>query len=314
MEMEFHIGSTQVTIAKGFINGRDRSGRSVYGLFIAAVSSEKLEYLKELFSYEQIDTAAAWETLVALLETPSSPNADADLVRYGRELHEYIDIHRLFQTTKGQLDAKQIERKISYFCSDILDVSAITFLELSEVSPGELHGLFPSLKDPPEPEQHGETAADAPDFGEPDAEAKDGESGEDERENEIFVACEPVLDPVSGVALSELVVGDIVACRLPETSAFYKFFTSGHPKFDGRLNGTITGIQLNEYGTATVALKLADGISGALRLSGTVRIKLLAKGVDRVDTTPQSPLEIVLALSSVVVFLGIMAVLLYKLS
>ena len=307
--MDSFAGSGKCTIAKGFINGRDPSGTPVYGLFIAAASREKLEYLDQLFSYEQMDTNAPWEELIGLLGRPRMHEADSPLARYEKGLHDFIDIHRLFQSTKGHLDPKQIERKISYFCADMLDVNAITFLELSEVEPENLKALFPSLReteeqpDVPEPEAKG---------GEADEES--GESAVDAADGEIFVACEPILDPVSGVALNDLQIGDVVACRLPEDSSFYKFFANGFPNFDGNLRGIITGIQLNEHGIATVALKLADGVSGALRLSGKVRIKLLAKGEEARRAGAQPSLEVILAFSSIVVFLGIMGVLLYKLS
>ena len=313
--MELLANSSKYTIAKGFINGRDSNARTVFGLFLAATSGEGIAYLREIFSYEPIDTAASWETLLALLEDPRVPDRDAELIRYEHELHEFIDINRLFYSTKGHLDAKQIERKISYFCSDILNISAITFLELSEVGPGDLYALFPSLKestDTPATDDNEERADDRDTEKLTSDDMAGGEPSDDDEEGEIFVACEPVLDPVTGVALNDLQVGDVVACHLPETSTFYKFFMRGYPRFDGTLNGIITGIQLDEYGTATVALKLADGVSGALRLSGKVRIKMLAKGADVKKSTLS--MEVVLAFSSVVVFLGIMGVLLYKLS
>lgn len=313
--MELLSASSKYTIAKGFINGRDGSSRSVFALFVAAVSASGTAYLKELFTYETIDTEAPWETLLAMLEAPKPQDRDADLARYEHEFHEFIDINRPFYSTKGHLDAKQIERKISYFCSDILDISAITFLDLSEVGAADLYALFPSLMESANaPAKTGAEAA-ADDRDEEKLTSSDVVSSEplsDEEKGEIFAACEPVLDPVSGVALSDLQIGDVVACRLPETSTFYKFCMRGYPKFDGTLSGVITGIHLDEYGTATVALKLADGVSGALRLSGKVRIKILAKGADVKRTTLS--IEVVLAFSSVIVFLGIMGVLLYKLS
>lgn len=309
--MDFNVDSSKYTIAKGFINGRDPSGRSVYGLFIVAASSKKLVYSKELFAYEPIDADASWEILIALLERPKLLEKDPQLALYEKELHEFIDIRRLFQDAKSRLDPKGIERNISYFCSDTIDLSAITFLEILDIGENDLYALIPSIAAQEKDNQ--DTPEEDSEEGNSNAE-EDTEQQADEDENEIFISCEPVLDPVSGVALSDLMIDDIVACRLPEESSFYKFFANNYPEFDGILNGVITGIRMNEHGTATVALKLAEGISGALRLSGKVRIMLIAKGEDRNKDSQQSYVEVFLALASVVVFLSIMGVLLYKLS
>lgn len=302
-----NLGNERHTLAKGFINGRDQSGRPVYGLFVAAASPTDLIYASEMFSYDQVDADASVEIIQSLLETSKTSEKTPQIVHYEKEFHQFMEISRLFQNTKGYLDAKDIERKISYFCSDTLGFSAITFLEMNEVASGELLAIFPFLLREDEKKKEVESG---PSEGEDENGAKSGGA----KDGVVFVACEPVLDPVSGIALNDLMIGDVIVCRLPEDSSFYKFFSGSRPEFDGILRGVITGIQLGEYGIATVAIELSEGISGALRISGKVRIKRLATVSNSSDDSKNASIEMLLAISSVVVFLSVMGVLLYKLS
>ncbi|MDL2263529.1 hypothetical protein LJC31_02645 [Synergistaceae bacterium OttesenSCG-928-I11] len=312
--MQWTAETNKFVIAKGFVDARDAGSRSVYGAFVSASGYQKTLYFKEIFSNDPIDRALSWPELLATLNDESvQPPANSVLAHYRKEFHEFIDIQRLLEYGRGRMDAKEIERKISYFCSDALDLSAIIFLELTTVSEGDLRSLMPFL-----PEKFGgtekktEKKQDESDDSDDD-DSQDTEEGEDEKEqSEIFLSCEPVLDPVSGVAISDLSVGDLIEAKLPETSSYYQFFTNKYPAFNGMIEGEITGIKVNEYDVAVVALKLADGISGALKLSEKVRIKRLAtkEPFDPSESTRIS-VEIVFAILSVAVFLVVMGVLLY---
>lgn len=292
------------TMAKGFINGRDSVGCSIYGAFLGVSTADRLLYLGEIFSYAPIENDASWADLLVLIEGTDREAADDALAHYANELHEFIDIHGLLERGKRVLDTKETERKISYFFSDILNVNAVTFLELTTVEEGELYTLMPSLRASGAP---GETAEES----EPEeARALEQAAGSDE----IFIRCEPVLDPVAGIAVNDLKIGNVVACKIPEDSSFYKFLKNSHPGFDGVIAGEITGVQLNEYGTAVVALHLSDGVAGALKLSGKVRVKMIGETAASPDAAGRFSAEIVAACVAVALFLVIMGVLLYLLT
>lgn len=312
--MELTAETHKFVIVKGFIDARDSASRPAYAAFVSASGYQKTLYLKEIFTNAPIDRTMPWPTLLAMLNDENAqPPVNSVLAHYKKELHEFIDIHRLLEYGRGRMEAKDIERRISYFCSDTLDLSAITFLELTTVSEGDLLALMPFLS-----ERLGETAKGSEKQDENDLEDETDSPGDETEENdgseqdEIFVSCEPVLDPISGVAISDLSVGDRIAAKLPEASSFYQFFTNQYPAFDGIVEGEITGIKVNEYDMAVVALKLGDGISGALKLSEKVRVKrLAAKDSTGASENRRFSVEVVFAALSVVVFLIVLGVLLY---
>jgi hypothetical protein len=126
-----------------------------------------------------------------------------------------------------------------------------------------------------------------------------------------------VLDPVSGVAASELKNGWIVYCRLSEDSVFYKLMANTSPGFDGVVSGEVAGVRVSEDGPAVVALKLSDGVSGALRLPPRVRVKM-ASGADAgappLKSADAARIQLVLAALGLIALLCVMWILLRELS
>jgi hypothetical protein len=318
--MDLTTETNKFVIAKGFIEGRDAAGRSVYGLFISASGYQKTLYFREIFTNDPIDRAQPWPALLALLndesaQQPTSPS----LSKYKGEFHNFAAANRLFEHGRGHMDPREIEHKISYFCSHVLNLSAVTFLELTTVMEDDLSALIPFISEQSDDAERREKETDV-NAEEDDDESQDLEKNdEQETRSEIFIACEPVLDPVSGIATGKLSVGDAIMTRLPETSSFYQFLTSENPSFDGIIEGNVTGIRINEYDVATVAVKLADGISGALKLSGSVRVKRGGnRAVKEAGGLPEAPeealvyAEIMLAALAVAIFLVVvMCFLLY---
>lgn len=306
--------SGKFLIIKGFINGRDASLRPVYAVFLSASAPRELLYLKEYFSYDPIDTDSSWSVLLPMLDnsnTKQEPNSV--LAGYEKEFHNFADIQRTFESGRGRMDPKEIERKIAYFCSDVLDLSVITFIEMTNVSQDDLLSLMPFLKEKLEKKDEAERGGE-------EGEDEGGLDGEElleklkDGDEDIFLSCEAVLDPIAGVAINDLTIGDIIACKLPETSSLHAMFVNQHPGFDGVIEGEISGMKLNEYGTAIVALKLADGVSGAIKLSGKVRIKRISHNeAPRKGEQTSASIEIIFAAAGIVMFLIIMAVFLYAL-
>lgn len=301
------------TIAKGFIDGKDKDARPIYGLFIAVAFGKELVYFAERFSCDVIDRNISWAEMVGMLNAAPDESREENLARYEKELHQYVEMSRLFQSESGVLDAKDIEHKITYFCSDILGINAITFVELTALAKDDLVSLMPFLK------MDGSDAAGS------DAREGNGDAEEEhffgeetphkERKRDLFVSCEPVLDQVKGIAVSDLSVGSSVSCRLPHESVYYKFFKGRFPDFDGVITGEVTGIKVSEDAPAVVALDLADGIAGIMKISGKVRIALAEKhAAEAMENNSARSVELILAGASVILFLCLLGVLLYILS
>ncbi len=312
--MEWTTETDKFVVAKGFIDARDPNARMVYGAFVTVSGYQKPLYFREIFTNDPIDRTLSWPELLAILnDEKKEPPENSILAHYKKEFHDFIDLQRLLEYGRGRLDVKEIERRITYFCSDALDLSAITFLDLTTVGEKELLTLMPFLSEKLDPTEGNDEKDPDDDDASSSDDSTDTEKGDEEQEqNEIFLSCEPVLDPISGVAVNDLSIGDLIAAKLPETSTFYRFFTNQYPAFDGVIEGRITGIKTNEYNTAVVALKLADDISGTLKLSGKIRIKRLAAGESVVPPgAAHFPAEIVFAALGVAVLLIVMGILLY---
>jgi hypothetical protein len=189
-------------------------------------------------------------------------------------------------------NAKSAEQAISRFCLDQLQLKAVSFLDFIDAASGDIEYIESLNADESEPE-HGAKPASGQD-------GTDGgatEEGGGKTTNEIFVKCDPVLDPINGVAMNELRAGDAIYAKLPSDSVFFKLLARTHSAFDGIINAEVTGILLNELGTATISLKLSDDVFGVMKLSGKVKIKVVNLLDDSDAHVQNLPAELVVGLS-----------------
>ncbi|MDR1943204.1 MAG: hypothetical protein LBQ19_00110 [Synergistaceae bacterium] len=298
------------SIARGFIHGSEKNSRRLCGLFLGVASGLKLCYLGVRFTLDPVDKDVSWEELLSLLKSTESERNET-LVNYENRLHDFLERERVLLSSKRALDRKAIERKTTYFCADVLGVSAVTFVELSSVTGEEIFTLLPFLK---EGDEEGKKESGLSEDGE-DKKGLDCGEGDENTADEIFIPCDPIIDPVLGIQASKLAVGESVYCRMPENSPFYKICAASVAGFDGVVKGEVTGVKINEIGTSVVALNLADGISGALKLSPNVSIKK----VRRDDGAPSGaedrlPRNILLVAAGVTILLCAMRILFHFLS
>jgi hypothetical protein len=167
------------------------------------------------------------------------------------------------------MNAKPAEQAVSRFCIDHLKLKAVCFASFVKASDADME-LFrkPVASPPPEYDQ-----TELPGESQPEPEASRETTGSVEKEREIFVRCDPVLDPVSGVAMNDLSAGTHIYGRLAPDSIVYKLLAKNNRNFDGIISAQVSGIAMNNLGTATVSLILSDGIAGVMKLSGKVRVK-----------------------------------------
>jgi hypothetical protein len=277
-------------LTKGLINGHEKNSSPVYGVFLGVSAETSLYLLKTRFTAEPIETGITQEDLLALLNAPRMPEKEDgegggetsgdSLLKYGERLKGFIESRSLLVSEKGTLDAKAIERKITYFCSSELEISAVTFVDVIDASPDEAASLIAScVPDSGEGKNDGEGAAE-------------DDEGEGKKTDEIFIECAAVIDPVAGLPVSKLVKGQEVCCRLPETSPFYQICQSSIPDFNGIVSGSVTGIKINEFGSAVVAVNLAEGISGAIKVQSSIWIKTTGDAAKHGSTANSANREI----------------------
>jgi hypothetical protein len=286
------------------INGKAASGDPVYGFFMCVLDSSELMYDGELFSQEPIGSNVSFSEAFELLNAPRPKQRPDEFAKYESELANFIKASRMFHSEKNLGDPKAQEHKITYFCTSVLALNAISFLEIREMSKRDLYFIMPSLKKTETPEKEAPPEKSRAAVGQP------GEGGV----SDIAVACDPVLDPVAGVAVGGLAEGMVVYCRLREGSVFHKLMKNFSPNFDGTVTGDVVAVSVSKLGSATVAMKLSEGVTGAMKLAGTVRVKVAAKQPEA-DEADKDPLAaVVLATGVVIVFLCLMALLLHLLT
>lgn len=262
-------------IVRGFIDAKDDRGKTTYGTLIALASRRDVKFISVWFSNEEIPKDTEWDELLRLhAEKDRDPNRDPAAVRNEESLHDFLYKNNVLNGVVKNHNAKSAEQAVSRFCLDHLQLKAVSFLDFLDATDSDVD-YIESLNASEQEEESKAKPISFKDETDEDTSAQ----GDGKAANEIFVKCEPVLDPVNGVAMNEVRVGDTVYAKLPPDSVFFKLLAKTHSAFDGVINADVTGILINELGTATISLKLSDDVSGIMKLSGKVRIKVANQSV-----------------------------------
>jgi hypothetical protein len=268
-------------IIQGFIDAKDDRGRSVNGTFVALASRRDIKYTSVLFGNVEENKSLSWSELLPLHEEAAKDEGRDPLLMHHEEgLLKFLRTSLLLSNVAKNLNAKPAEQAISRFCLEHLKLKSVCFVKFFAATEEDIAQFE---KDKPEQTNEADIKSEPPFPEDPyihdqDVENRPENGGKNSRE--LFIRCDPVLDPIRGVAMNELAVGDNVYGRLPSDSVIYKLLAKNNSKFDGTVTAKVSGILLNDLGTATVSLTLSDGIAGVMKLSGKVKVKIAneAKG------------------------------------
>jgi hypothetical protein len=276
MEMEF--APQNYMIVQGYIDAKDDRGQTINGTFLMVASRRDLKYTSVLFGQNGMDKDSSWSDLLALHEKMHSvADRDPMLIHHEEELKKYFETSLVITGVAKNLNTKPAEQAVSRFCLDYLKLKAVCFVNYVNASQEDL-----KLFEREEPVSDTGSA----DFDAPAGDSVSAAVEERKTEKELFVQCDPVLDPIGGVAMNELSPGDYIRGKLSSNSVIYKLLAKNNRSFDGTITAKVSGILVNELGTATVSLDLSDGVSGVMKISGKVRVKMalnpdLANGTAR---------------------------------
>lgn len=312
--VELDLVEQGFVIVTGFIDAKDDRGRTVYASLVAFASRRSIKFVSLLFSKDALDKELEWADLLSIHKTAmQTPGRDPSFLRFEEELREYIQTSNVLSSIAKNHNTKQAEQSISRQCLDHLQLKAVSFIDFSEASDSDFQYLDTvwndDAKKPEDAPQSEETT-------EEDIRDKATESGA----ADIFIRCDPILDPVNGKAMSELRVGDHIYGRLPEDSVFYKLLLRNYGAFDGTITAKVTGVLINDLGTATVSLELSDGVAGVMKLSGKVKIRVVENAAQAGDAAaPRRRMfrlsdlstEMVFAVAGSVILISALAVLYY---
>jgi hypothetical protein len=315
--MDAEFGLRVYIIIKGYIDAKDERGNAMFGTILGVVSRRDIKYLSVMFSGDASSKSMKWNDLLFLHRDRSKEGArDPAITHHEEELFKYLQRSTVLNSVAKNRNTKQAEQAISRYCLDSLQLKTVSFIEHVDASENDI-AFFEREGGPPTASSTGGMPPD-----EQEIPAEHGDENvvveklaETRNKDDIVVRCEPILDPVKGVAMNELNIGEIVMTKLPEDSVFFKLLSRNISGFDGVVTAAITGILLNELGTATISLALSDGITGVMKLSGKVKVKA-ASVQDNNNETPgkslrEMPVELVFGIAGILVFIALTAMLFY---
>ncbi|GHV29628.1 hypothetical protein FACS1894167_09220 [Synergistales bacterium] len=273
------MDNDEFLIAKGVIDGKDKTLSSICGAFICVSSTSKQYPARTRFMRSKLPPEAPVSDVLAVIAQERAADEDNLLTYCENALKDYVDINRLFLAWKEreEIDAKAAERKIRDLFSERFEISVMTFLELSKVTESELVERLPFMEDVLELEREQRAKAEAK-ANEDDEDEEDDIGETEEKSNEMFIRCAPITDPVTGIAPIDISPGDVVICLLQRESSYYNTFEKNIPGFDGTLPGTVKKVSPKGLGKTSVVLTLSEGVSGIMSVSNSVRMKAAGKG------------------------------------
>lgn len=259
-------------IVQGYIDAKDDRGHGVNGTFISLVTRRDIKFTSVHFERIEMDKSMNWRDLLTIHEEArKDKNRNPLLLHHEEGLCKFLETSFILTHVAKNLNTKPAEQAISRFCLDELKLKAVCFVSFTNAGEDDL--TFFQKEEPAiaQTSKNADSGLPAPEKPEKTEEAPRSDGREPESKN-LFVRCEPVLDPVGGVAMNELAEGYNVYCRLSADSVIYKLLSKNNPSFDGLITAKVTGILMNDIGTATVSLALSDGVAGVMKLSGKVRV------------------------------------------
>lgn len=296
-------------VVKGFIDARSSDGHELHGVFVSVSAYQKMLYFKEYFTDEPLNKEMEWNSLMSLVEGSSPPINDRVADAKNR-FHSKVDGEKMLMFGRHRLDEKEIERKISRFFSDELSLNAVVFAEVIDMTEEDVRMQFPFLQD--REDQPGDAQGDTPSASDAaGAGGGDEDDGEEREIDVIYLACDPVLDTLNGIALRDLKEGDLIEVGLPRDSMYSRFLESSDPTYRGKLDAEVTGVQIDELGAGVVVVRIAEGVMGTLRLAESVKLKCVAMAEERANRSMVAPIpkDAVFALVAIIAGLVVLIIL-----
>ncbi|MDR0765037.1 MAG: hypothetical protein LBE65_05535 [Synergistaceae bacterium] len=279
--MDADLGTGVFMIVKGYIDARDERGRPLYGSVLGVVSRREVKYLNVMFSGDESLKTVEWRDLLpALRDKHPKSGRDPGILHNEGVLFDYLRNETVLNAVAKNRNIKQAEQAISRYCAESLHLKAVSLMECFDATEEDI-GFFETEGGPAGPSSTGGGPEEPAEETAESESAQDAEQGDETPSAEnIVIRCEPILDPVNGIAANELKMGEAVLARLPRDSALFGLLSNNIANFDGIITSTVTGIFLNEFGTSNISLSLSDGVTGLMKLSGRVKLKIVPKQQD----------------------------------
>jgi hypothetical protein len=313
--MDMDLGTGIFVIVKGYIDAKDDHGRAHYGSILGVVSRREVKYLNVMFSRNESLKTVNWQDLLPVLcGKYQDTDRDPMIFHHEEELFKYLQSCAVLTTIAKNHSTKQAEQAISRYCLENLHLKAVSLMECFDATDEDI-AIFENEGGASGPSSTGGKREEEPEPEIAENAQEPEHSEETQSKEEIVIRCEPVLDPVNGIAANELAIGESVLAKLPQDSVFFKLLSKNIANFDGIITTTVTGILLNELGTAAVSLVLSDGVTGLMKTPGKVRIKIARQQNEPKKKSAHMPVELpagfAFGMAGAIIFIFAMAIVYY---
>ncbi|EFC91190.1 hypothetical protein Dpep_1164 [Dethiosulfovibrio peptidovorans DSM 11002] len=242
------------------------------------------------------------ETEEARGENQEIPSEDLEFSVMMKELRKSLDEAGVYDLSEGNLVKIRYVEKIFHKVAGLIYTGdRFVFLKietLSHLEGEELMSAFPEERAENEPWRPGSSG---------------GSSGGDGKNlPKAVFSCSVMLDPVAGVAASELKPGQSVWLDIPEESLLYSIakFQQG-PSFQGQIVGEVMSVEQSDTERIMILFKLSDELRAVSIVQQSLKVKRAAdKEVERAFSFPEITKEQGLALVGVAFFMVVLLLLL----
>ncbi|MDR0648997.1 MAG: hypothetical protein LBF92_06650 [Synergistaceae bacterium] len=255
-------------VVQGYVDAKDDRGGNINGTFVSLVTRRDVMFTSVHFEHVEMEKATPWRDLLSVHEEArKNKGRDPLLSHQEEELRKFLESSLILANVAKNLNPKPAEQAVSRFCLDDLKLKAVCFVRFARAGDDDI--AFFQEEEPANDQAQQDAAPPT------ETPAQERRTLPQDERKDLLVRCEPILDPIAGVAMNELRDGDNLYCKLLVDSVIYKLLAKNNPRFDGVITATVTGIFTNELGTSTVSLSLSDGIAGFMKLSGKVRVMMV---------------------------------------
>ncbi len=266
------IEKGQALVLKGFVDAKsDHTGR-VFVVFVAATNGSRNLLVEIRALAEPLESDLSWQSVLCQLREMSPRSADdgaqgESFGVYEKELQSFFTADPILPQLEKSRNVKAAEQKITRLFSTKFGMRAVTILEMDIVDEPEVLSFVVQ-------KEEAEAAAMAPEASS-DAMGDDASEGaEIQKTHAVMVNCEPILDPVGGVAMSDLKPGDYVQVKLEPNSLFNDLLRRSIDNFDGTFKAEVEETKISDTGSSIITLNIAPGIAGVMKLIRGARIHM----------------------------------------
>ncbi|EFC91191.1 hypothetical protein Dpep_1165 [Dethiosulfovibrio peptidovorans DSM 11002] len=160
---------------------------------------------------------------------------------------------------------RYIEKMFGTWAAQIRGEECAAFVKVEGMTTSEADELLSRFPEEEEDEDQGDNA--------PEAAASLGDTPIQRKLPKLIFTCFTRLDPVNGVAASDVSPGDLVTITIPEDSPLFGTMKGQNESFDGSLSVPLSSVEESDSDRLLLEFELGDGVMAVAMTQKSLRIK-----------------------------------------